>query len=59
MQNSLGDSVEIFTGIMQDHYSWPEQFGFDFMTYTPPGKHPNVPVVADPASPEFNADSLS
>ena len=49
MYDSLGDEVEIFTGIMQDHYCWVGGFWMDEKFEA------DDPVIIDPRSESFNA----
>lgn len=51
--NNLGSSVEIFTGVLQDMYWWPDGFSYDEREY-----YAN-PVIGDPTLETFNADKKS
>ena len=50
MHDSLGDEVEIFTGIMQDHYCWVTGFWMDERF------EGDDPVISNKKSQAFNAD---
>ena len=52
---SLGDSVEIFTHIMQDMYWFPSDFGYDERDFA---WNP-IPIIDDKTLTTFNADSFS
>jgi hypothetical protein len=50
MSDSLGESVEIFTGAMRDHYCWIPGFWMDEKF------DGDDPVVSDETRSTFNAD---
>ncbi len=54
MQDSLGDSVDIFTSTMNPTYEWPDGYWYDERDWGDKN-----PVVSDPTSASFNADVKS
>ena len=54
MEQSLGDSVEIFTHTMQTMYEWPDGYWYDERDWGD-----KSPVISDPSLSTFNADKKS
>ena len=54
MEDSLGDSVEIFTHTMQSTYEWPDGYWYDERDFGD-----KSPVISNPKYTTFNADVKS